>query len=99
MTLGVHPTLSDDRTHENIFAFAWVLGDEWRIAVTNYSDQPSKGRIMLSRPDLRGLTPWAFNDALHPGDSFLHVGNDLLTSGLPLELPPYATRIFSIEKG
>jgi hypothetical protein len=99
MTMGVHPILSDDRTHENIFAFGWVLGDDWRIAVTNYSDQPSKGRIMLPRPDLRGLTPWAFHDAMHPGDSILHVGNDLLTSGLPLELPPYAVRIFSIAKG
>jgi hypothetical protein len=99
MSPGVHPILSADPSHENIFAFVWVLGEEWRIAVINYSSHTAKGRVMLPRPEFRGLTPWAFHDSMHPGEAVLHVGNDLLTSGLPLELAPYETRIYSIAKG
>jgi len=58
MMLAAHPILGDDHGHENLFAYAWALGDGWRIVVVNYSDHPSKGRIMLPRPDFAGPIQW-----------------------------------------
>ncbi len=96
MTLASHPILGTDAGHENLFAFAWSLGEDWRIAVINYCEQAVQGRIMLPRPEFAGLTTWSFSDALNPGDPVLHIGDDLLTSGLPVELPAWGAHLFSV---
>jgi hypothetical protein len=99
MMLASHPILGDDAGHENLFAFAWTLAADWRIVVVNYSDQVVKGRIMLPRPEFAGLATWSFDDALNPGNAVLHIGDDLLTSGLPVELPAWGTLLYSVAKG
>lgn len=99
MMLASHPILGDDAGHENLFTFAWALAEDWRIVVVNYSDQAIKGRIMLPRPEFGGLAAWSFEDALNPGNAILHIGDDLLTSGLPIELPAWGAYLFSVSKG
>ncbi|MEP7289858.1 MAG: alpha-amylase family glycosyl hydrolase [Chloroflexota bacterium] len=99
MMLGTQPILSHDESHENLFAFAWALDDEWRVTVVNYSDREAKGRIMLPRPSMAGMTTWIFTDALNPENALLYGGDDLLTSGLPIDLPAYGAYLFAVSKG
>lgn len=98
MALASHPILGNDTGHEHILTFAWALGEDWRIVVVNYGDQPVEGRILLPRPAFAGLTPWRCYDVLNPGDPVLHTGDDLLIGGLPVELPSYGTQIFVVTK-
>lgn len=98
MLLASHPILGSDIGHEYIFAFAWALGEDWRIVVVNYHDQPVKGRIMLPHPAFAGPTVWRFENVLTAADPVLHIGDDLLAAGLPLTLEPYATHIYAITR-
>ncbi len=98
MALAAQPILGSDTGHENILAFAWALGEDWRIVVVNYSDQPVKGRILLPRPAFAGLASWRFDDVLHPGNPVLRTGDDLLIGGLPVELPGYGAQILVVMK-
>jgi hypothetical protein len=98
MLLASHPILGSDTGHETIFAFAWALDEDWRIVAINYHDQPVKGRIMLPRPAFAGPTVWRFDNVLTAADPVLHIGDDLLTAGLPLTLEPYAAHIYAITR-
>jgi hypothetical protein len=98
MTLAVNPMLSNDTSDQNMLAFAWALGDDWRIIVANDCDQPVRGRVMLPRPALAGLMVWRFDDMLDLREPFLRIGDDVLIAGLPLELEPYGTRIFVVTR-
>jgi hypothetical protein len=98
MALGTHPILGTDTGHENMIATAWVQGEDWRIAVVNYCDQPVKGRVMVPRPAFAGMAAWRFYDVLNPGDPFLYVGDDLLTAGLPLDMPPFGAHMFVVTR-
>ncbi len=98
MALAAQPILGSDTGHENILAFAWALGEDWRIVVVNYSDQPVKGRILLPRPAFAGLASWRFDDVLHPGNPVLRTGDDLLIGGLPVELPGYGAQILVVTQ-
>jgi Alpha amylase, catalytic domain len=99
MALGSHPILGGDTGHEHLLAFAWALGEDWRIIVTNYSDQPVKGRTMLPRPAFAGLRTWRFHEVLGAVETVLIVGDDVLTSGLPVTLEPYGAQIFVVTRG
>ncbi len=96
MALAAHPVLGTDPGHEALIAFVWALGEDWRVVVVNYSAQLVKARIMIPRPALGGLQIWEFTDALS-GASVLHVGDDLLTAGLPLELNAYGAQILTVR--
>jgi len=98
MTLAVNPFLSGDTSDQNMLAFAWALGDDWRIIVANDCDQPVRGRVMLPRPAFAGLTAWRFDDMLDLREPFLRIGDDVLIAGLPLELEPYGARIFVVTR-
>jgi hypothetical protein len=97
MTLATQTILGADRGYENLFAFAWALGDDWRLAVINYSAGAVQARIMLPRPDFAGVS-WSFHDALNPDIKALHNGDDLLTSGLPVELPAYGAHLLTVKR-
>lgn len=96
MALAAHPVLGNDLGHESLIAFVWALGEDWRVVVVNYSAKPVKARVMLPRPALGGLQIWEFTDALS-GYSALHIGDDLLTAGLPLELNSYGAQVLMLR--
>ncbi len=98
MALAAHPILDADAGHENLLAFAWALGEDWRMIVVNYGDQPVEGRIMLPRPAFAGFLTWRFDNVLAPGEPVLQVGDDLLTSGFPVTLDAYGAQIFVITR-
>ncbi len=98
MTLASQAILGADTGHENLFAFAWALGADWRLAIINYSADDVKGRIMLPRQDFAGMKSWTFTDVLNPGTTALYNGDDLLTSGLPVELPAYGAHLFTVKR-
>ncbi len=53
---------------------------------------------MLPRQDFEGMKSWTFNDVLNPGTIALYNGDDLLTSGLPVELPAYGAHLFTVKR-
>ncbi len=98
MMLGVEPILGSDPGHHNLFAWVWALKDDWRMVVINYSDTFAKGRVLLPRPDFAGSALWMFQDGFDPAEKLMRSGDDLLTSGLPLELPSYSVRLFTMTR-
>jgi hypothetical protein len=96
--LGVQPILGRDAGRENLLAFAWALGEDWRIIVVNYGDQPVKGRIMLPCPAFAGVGVWRFDDVLYPAQPVLYSGDDLLIAGLPVTLDSYSAAIFAVTR-
>jgi hypothetical protein len=98
MSLASHPILSSDVGHESVFCFAWVLGSEWQIVAVNLSNQAVKARVMIPRPDFAGIKAWTFRDILNPDHAVLYDGDDLLTSGLVVDLPAYGANLFQIER-
>ncbi|HLY25218.1 MAG TPA: alpha-amylase family glycosyl hydrolase [Aggregatilineales bacterium] len=98
MMLGIHPIVGEDPSHYNLFAWAWALNEDWRMVVVNYSGGPAKGRVFLPRPDFAGSAVWMFQDGFNPAERLLRNGDDLLTSGLPLELPAYGVRLFTMTR-
>lgn len=97
MALATHPILGSDAGHESLIAFAWALGEEWRVVIVNYSPQPVEARVMLPRPAMGGLQSWEFADALS-GETILQLGDDILTGGLPVELKAYGAQAFLVRK-
>jgi hypothetical protein len=99
MMLAAHPILSDDRGHEALISYAWELDGNLRVVIVNFCDQSVKGRIMLPRTRFAGLSTWQFTDVLAGTDPVLYIGDDLLTSGIPVELPAYGRHIFAVTRG
>ncbi len=99
MMLATNPFLGNDTGHEEIISYVWTLDEDWRIVVVNFCDQFVKGRIILPRPTFAGLSTWQFADVMNGGDPVLHIGDDLLTSGFPVELPAYGVKIFTVTRG
>lgn len=97
MALGAHPILGSDKGHEALIAFAWALGDDWRIVIVNYSAQPVEARVMLPRPSIGGFQLWEFANALS-GNTVLHSGDDILTAGLSVELTAYGAQVLTMRQ-
>jgi hypothetical protein len=95
LALAVNPILGRDVGHEALIAFAWALGDDWRVVVVNDSFQSVKGRVMLPQPAMSGLREWEVHDSLD-GETIRMVGDELLTSGLPISLTAYGVMVLKI---
>ncbi|MHB8627199.1 MAG: alpha-amylase family glycosyl hydrolase [Aggregatilineales bacterium] len=96
LTLAVNPILGHDIGHEALIAFAWALGDDWRVVIVNDSFQTVKGRVMLPHPAMSGPREWELTDALS-GESARLVGDDLLTAGLPVSLKAYGAMVLTMR--
>ncbi|MBX3063365.1 MAG: alpha-amylase [Anaerolineae bacterium] len=96
MTLACNPILGEDRGHEQVIAFAWVLNQDWRIVAANLSANTVNTRILLPDPWLAGEAMWQFNDLFNTSESHNLRGDVLLNAGLTLELPPYHAAILTI---
>lgn len=98
MALGVNSISSNDTTCKQFIAFAWALGDEWRIAVVNFSAQKGAGRVLLPSPKLAASKKWRFENTLHPDEPLHLSGDDLLVGGLALHLKAYEARIYRLVR-
>lgn len=96
LALAVNPILGNDTGHEALIAFAWALDDDWRVVIVNDSFQSVKGRVTLPVPSMSGLREWDVCDAL-TGETVRLVGDELLTSGLPVSLKAYGALVLTIR--
>jgi hypothetical protein len=96
MALAANPVLGTDPGPRNLIAFAWALGNDWRIVIINYADQPTQARVMLPNPAWQGAYVRTFRDVLD-GSTLQVDSGSLLAHGLEINLAPYSARIFHVE--
>ena len=87
------PAWEGNPTWESYIAFAWRGQDGWRwLVVVNYAPHQSQCYLQLPFPE------WA-RASLHLNDllstaSYSREGDDLLSRGLYLDLPPWGYSVF-----
>ena len=89
-------------THESVIAFAWTHPDEAPlIVVTNWSHHVTQCHIPLSTLDSRvpglGTGLWDLHDQFDGREYEWH-GEDLVAKGLFVDLVPWQTSVFRIER-
>jgi glycosidase len=84
-----------DSGHNNVIAYRWQLGKEYRVVAVNMAATPAQCHIPLDVPSLENRV-WHFTDDLN-GVEHVRTGKDLLFRGLYLDLPAYGFRLFKIE--
>jgi glycosidase len=77
----------DNNRHQNLVAWCWRQGETGYLIVINLSDVQSQGRIKLPWGGLDG-NKWQLTDRLS-GDIFLRSGDEMHSSGLYVDLPPW----------
>jgi len=85
----------DNPSHRNLVAWCWRLGMDCRIVSVNLSDSPSQGLVRLSWEDMRDkdiLLQDAFTDL-----RYSRPGNDLIASGLFIDLPAWGYHFFKFR--
>jgi hypothetical protein len=87
------PAWDRNDTHRNLVAFTWREGDERRLVVVNYSPTGSQSRIALPDFELAGQQ-WRLYDVMHLYD-YERSGDEIVDSGLFVDLPPWQTHIFT----
>ncbi|WP_425619218.1 alpha-amylase family glycosyl hydrolase [Anatilimnocola sp. NA78] len=93
--LQCQPAWESNSTHDNFVVFAWHEGDEKRVVAVNYSDQQSQCLARLPFADLGGEA-WQLQDALSE-DIYHWQGDDLVRSGLYLDMRPWQAAIYSLR--
>jgi glycosidase len=96
LMLAANPALGQDRRHEAILAFAWALGDDWRVVVVNLSGHEVAGRVMVPNPALAGKLVKQ-TDLLNPDYSLGSPGDQILNHGLGVRLAPHEVNIFGLH--
>ncbi len=97
MTIGANAVLGHDTGRESLVAFAWALGDDWRIVIVNDDFQPVKARILLPNPAWAGTHTWRVTDLI-TGDVVRLRGDELLVSGLSVSLKAYGVFIVTVRR-
>lgn len=82
---------------ERLLAYAWVLGETWRIVVANMGEERAEGRVMLPNPAW-SAGQWRFINVLNPASEVMMSGDSLLTGGLPVALEADSAIILSVTK-
>ena len=77
---------------ENIVAWGWHQDAEKYLIAVNLSDRPAQARVFVGWPDLSHDT-WKLTDSIS-GQSYEREGDELLRSGLYVELPPWGFHFF-----
>ncbi|MBE2192907.1 MAG: alpha-amylase [Anaerolinea sp.] len=96
MMLGMHPLPNEPESslHSAIIAYCWAYYHDWRIVLVNLSGHGARGRLLLPRPEFRGPGLWRFRDSLNEEDVRDIRGDDVLSSGLIVDMPPYSAKVF-----
>jgi hypothetical protein len=88
---------SDNPTHHDLLAWAWVGDLPHHVVVVNLSGHPSQARVPLPWPALRGGR-WRLTDLLD-GTAYDRDGDELADPGLYIDLPPSGAHVFTIAPG
>jgi hypothetical protein len=84
-----------NNTSDSFIIYAWDVQDgERRLIAVNYAGQQSQGYVCLPFPDLNGL-PVRLED-LTGSAQYDREGNDLVSQGLYLDMPPWSYHVFQL---
>jgi hypothetical protein len=86
------PAWPGSPSHGGFVVHSWALGEERRLVVANLAPGPSQCIVGLDWPYLAGQT-WELVDLLSEV-RYIRDGDDLLASGLYLDMPGYTTHLF-----
>ncbi|MFM0667096.1 alpha-amylase family glycosyl hydrolase [Paraburkholderia sediminicola] len=93
--LECQPAWEGNWTSDCFIAWCWQRDDgERRLAVVNYAGNQSQCYVRLPFPDVAGLSV-RMKDIMGPA-SFDRDGNDLISRGLYLDLPPWSYHVFEM---
>ena len=82
----------DNPSYQNVVAWSWSKGDDRYLIVVNLSDGTAQARVKLSWENLGGTT-WHLTDPLSGAD-YERSGDDVLSSGLYVDLGPWGYHFF-----
>jgi hypothetical protein len=84
-------------THEGVIARLWVgQHRQLRLSVANLTGEPAQAYIPLALPEFNGKTV-RLDDQLDE-IAYVRPGDDLLTRGLYVDLPPYGCHLFRVSR-
>jgi hypothetical protein len=83
----------DNRSSENVLAWAWERGAERHVVVVNFSDAPAQARIPLPWTDIAGRSV-VLVDAFS-GEAYARESAELLDPGLFVDLPPWGFHLLT----
>jgi len=90
------PAWEANNTWDSFIVFAWKGTDSDRVLVcVNYSPQPGQCYVRLPFPELADKQ-WKFDDLMSEA-SYDREGNDLLRSGLYLDIAGWGYHVFEIK--
>jgi hypothetical protein len=90
------PAWDGNRTSEGFIAFAWQSPGGQRLLVTvNYAGNQGQCYVRMPFTDLAGRSV-RFADLMGPA-SYDREGNDVLSRGLYLDLPPWTYHVFEVS--
>lgn len=87
-------TPDSDASHDNLLAYQWLWGHEYRLVVINLAEQTAQGRIYIAEQILNAAE-CQLQDLL-TDELYLRSKDDLLNNGLYVRLNGYNAHIFSI---
>jgi hypothetical protein len=95
--LDCSPAWDGNWTRDCILAFAWDAPEEDRLLVTvNYAGNQSQCYVRMPFADL-GKNQWRLTDLMGTA-VYDRDGDDLLSRGLYLDVPPWQTSVFAMKR-
>lgn len=85
----------DNQSYKNILAWCWKKNEERYLIITNFSSNRSQALVRVKWDELKGKE-WHLNDAL-ARKSFDRNGDDILNTGLYVDLEPWKFHFFNIH--
>jgi Alpha amylase, catalytic domain len=86
----------DNPSYQKVVAWSWFKGEDRYLIVVNLSDSPAQACVKVSWENLAGMT-WRLNDPLSGAD-YERSGDDVLLSGLYVDLGPWSYHFFRCSR-
>ena len=84
-----------DSSYTQLLAWSWIDDEQRSLVVINFADAPAAARIHPPWDDLAERT-WRLDDLLS-GEVFVRDGTEIATSGLYVQLAPWAFHVFAVH--
>jgi hypothetical protein len=95
--LDCAPAWEGNGTWDGFIAWSWRARDDQRLIAVNYAGQHGQCYVRLPFPDLAGRTV-RLKDLMGAA-SYDRDGNDLVSRGLYLDVPPWGYHVFEVSIG
>ena len=87
----------DNQSCQNIVPWRWCKDEERYLMVVNLSDRPAQALVHVAWNELAGRN-WKLADELS-GATFERSGDEMLSSGLYVDLRPWSYHFFHLSRG